>query len=224
MVELSKERKAWLPLMTILTLELPLSSIKSNCVSLCHKYVRTGWTRPIDEDGGPSTSKRSKFGSTANADCQAVRTNTTVTSTERIFASELNERIFLYVSNSNSFSFANFGFLKLGPLCNASESYSFSEANCHVKTVKNENNLALILEFSQLFSRGTMLLSDVKNNRRELDQQEIAAIRILDNFFKEKGKVLCRPTHVQVEFIFSSPEQSWSLSELLLSIWVFILY
>lgn len=142
----------------------------------------------LDEDGGPSTSKRSKCGSTENGDSQAVRTNATVTPTERILASEFDERIFTYVSNSNSFSFANFGFLKLGPLCNASESYSFTEANCQVKTVKNENNLALILEFSQLFGRGVMLLSDVKNNRRELDQQEIVAIRILDNFFKEKDQ------------------------------------
>lgn len=145
----------------------------------------------LDEDGGPSTSKRSKFGSAANADCQAVTVRTPQQSTERILASELDERIFTYVSNSNSFSFAKFGFLKLGPLCNASESHSFTEANCHVKTVRNENNLALILEFSQLFSRGVMLLSDVKNNRRELDRQEIAAIKILDNFFKEKGKCSC---------------------------------
>lgn len=142
----------------------------------------------LDEDGGPSTSKRSKFGSAANADCQAVTVRTPQQSTERILASELDERIFTYVSNSNSFSFAKFGFLKLGPLCNASESHSFTEANCHVKTVRNENNLALILEFSQLFSRGVMLLSDVKNNRRELDRQEIAAIKILDNFFKEKDQ------------------------------------
>eukprot|EP00105_Crassostrea_gigas_P041002 XP_019925150.1 PREDICTED: uncharacterized protein LOC105333851 [Crassostrea gigas] len=138
----------------------------------------------LDEDGGPSSSKRSKFGSAANADCRAARTHQQ--STKRILLSELDERIFTYVSNSNSFSFAKFGFLKLGPLCNASESHSFTEANCHVKTVRNENNLALILEFSQLFSRGVMLLSDVKNNRRELDRQEIAAIKILDNFFKEK--------------------------------------
>lgn len=147
----------------------------------------------LDEDGGPSTSKRSKFGSAANAnaECQAVTVRTPQQSTERILASELDERIFTYVSNSNSFSFAKFGFLKLGPLCNASESHSFTEANCHVKTVRNENNLALILEFSQLFSRGVMLLSDVKNNRRELDRQEIAAIKILDNFFKERGKCSC---------------------------------
>lgn len=143
----------------------------------------------LDEDGGPSSSKRSKFGSAANADCRAARTHQQ--STKRILASELDERIFTYVSNSNSFSFAKFGFLKLGPLCNASESHSFTEANCHVKTVRNENNLALILEFSQLFSRGVMLLSDVKNYRRELDRQEIAAIKILDNFFKEKGKCSC---------------------------------
>lgn len=142
-----------------------------------------------DQECEPSTSKRTKL---ENDDCDSSKTYATfnVTPQEPIIASELDERIFTYVSDSNSFNFVNFGILKLGPLCNASESFSFTEANCHVKTVKNENNLALILEFNQLFSRGVTLLSDVKNDRRVLDQHEVAAIRILDRYFKEKGKSL----------------------------------
>uniref|UniRef100_A0A8W8KY30 Uncharacterized protein n=1 Tax=Magallana gigas TaxID=29159 RepID=A0A8W8KY30_MAGGI len=67
-------------------------------------------------------------------------------------------------------------------------SCAFSEANCHVKTVLNENNLALILEFNQLFSKGIQLLRDVKENKRDLEEHELAALKILDDFFKEKEK------------------------------------
>ena len=127
---------------------------------------------------GPSTSKRSKLERTVDDDCSNCQTN---------MASELDERIFTYASDSDTLDFAKFGFLKLGPLCNASESCSFTEATCNFKTVRNENNLALILEFSQLFSRGIALLSDVKNNKRELEQHELEAIKLLDSFFKDKG-------------------------------------
>nr|XP_022332267.1 uncharacterized protein LOC111129982 [Crassostrea virginica]XP_022332268.1 uncharacterized protein LOC111129982 [Crassostrea virginica] len=127
----------------------------------------------------PSISKRSKLERTVDDDCSNCQTN---------MASELDERIFTYVSDSDTLDFAKFGFLKLGPLCNASESCSFTEATCNFKTVRNENNLALILEFSQLFSRGITLLSDVKNNKRELEQHELEAIKLLDSFFKDKDK------------------------------------
>lgn len=56
----------------------------------------------------------------------------------------------------------------------------------------NENDLALILEFNQLFSKGVQLLSDLKRNTREFEEHELAAIRILDDFFKEKGIKLCQ--------------------------------
>lgn len=101
---------------------------------------------------------------------------------------EIDERVFTYVSDLVPFSTARFGTLQLGPLCNASMSCAFSEANCHVKTVLNENNLALILEFNQLFNKGIQLLRDVKDNKRDLEEHELAAVKILDDFFKEKGK------------------------------------
>lgn len=101
---------------------------------------------------------------------------------------EIDERIFTYLSDLVPFSTARFGILQLGPLCNASMSCAFSEANCHVKTVLNENNLALILEFNQLFSKGIQLLRDVKENKRDLEEHELAALKILDDFFKEKGQ------------------------------------
>lgn len=105
---------------------------------------------------------------------------------------EVDGRIFTYVSDLVPFSTAKFGILQLGPLCNAAESCSFTEANCNVKTVMNENDLALILEFNQLFSKGVQLLSDLKRNTREFEEHELAAIRILDDFFKEKGIKLCQ--------------------------------
>lgn len=101
---------------------------------------------------------------------------------------EIDRRVFTYVSDLVPFSSARFGILQLGPFCNASMSCTFSEANCHVKTVLNENNLALILEFNQLFGRGIQLLRDVKENKRDLEEHELAAIKILDDFFKEKGQ------------------------------------
>lgn len=150
-------------------------SRKKHCtvytMSLSNQSEQSDWK-------GPSSSKRSKLERTVDDDCSYCQTN---------MASELDERIFTYVSDSDTFDFAKFGFLKLGPLCNASESCSFTEATCNFKTVRNENNLALILEFSQLFSRGITLLNDVKNNKRELEQHELVAIKLLDSFFKDKG-------------------------------------
>lgn len=101
---------------------------------------------------------------------------------------EIDERIFTYLSDLVPFSTSRFGILQLGPLCNASMSCAFSEANCHVKIVLNENNLASILEFNQLFSKGIQLLRDVKENKRDLEEHKLAALKILDDFFKEKGK------------------------------------
>nr|XP_022288113.1 uncharacterized protein LOC111100476 isoform X3 [Crassostrea virginica] len=129
---------------------------------------------------GPSTSKRSKL--------EREDGHPDTKETNRKLGWEVDERIFTYVSDLVPFSTAKFGILQLGPYCNATESCSFTEANCHVKTVINENDLALILEFNQLFSKGVQLLSDLKGNVRELEEHELAAMRILDDFFKEKDQ------------------------------------
>ena len=129
---------------------------------------------------GPSTSKQSKL--------EREGGHGDTKETNRKLGREVDERIFTYVSDLVPFSTAKFGILQLGPYCNATESCSFTEANCHVKTVINENDLALILEFNQLFSKGVQLLSDLKGNVRDMEEHELAAIRILDDFFKEKGK------------------------------------
>lgn len=128
----------------------------------------------------PSTSKRNKLESEDDD-----RENYLVTKPKSKckLGREVDGRIFTYVSDLVPFSTAKFGILQLGPLCNAAES---------VKTVMNENDLALILEFNQLFSKGVQLLSDLKRNTREFEEHELAAILILDDFFKEKGIKLCQ--------------------------------
>lgn len=130
---------------------------------------------------GPSSSKRCKVGGAGGDESHA----------DNLRVRKVDERIFTYVSDLVPFSFAKFGLLQLGPLCNASQSCSFAEANCHVKTVVNENDLALILEFNQLFSKGIQLLSDLNGSKRDLEEHELAAIKILDDFIKEKGKNSC---------------------------------
>lgn len=66
----------------------------------------------------------------------------------------------------------------------------FLEVNCYVKIVLNENNLVLILEFNQFFSKGIQFLCDVKKNKWDLEEYEFVVLKILDDFFKEKGKVV----------------------------------
>lgn len=66
----------------------------------------------------------------------------------------------------------------------------FLEVNCYVKIVLNENNLVLILEFNQFFSKGIQFLCDVKENKWDLEEYEFVVLKILDDFFKEKGKVV----------------------------------
>lgn len=36
--------------------------------------------------------------------------------------------------------------------------------------------------------KGFSFLRDVKENKRDLEEHELAALKILDDFFKEKGK------------------------------------
>lgn len=130
---------------------------------------------PVED--GPSSCKRNRNEEQGNSE----------TRSKCNLGREIDERIFTYASDLVPFSTARFGFLQLGPHCNASMSCAFSEANCHVKPVLNEDNLALILEFNQLFSKGIQLLCDVKDNKTDLEEHELAAIKILDDFFKEKG-------------------------------------
>jgi hypothetical protein len=141
-----------------------------------------------EENEGPSSSKHSKFENESKGHTDVGR-NTNEKPIRHRPITEIDRRIFTYVSELFPFSTARFGILQLGPLCNASESCSFTEANCHVKTVMNEDDLALVLEFNQLFSKGIQFLSDVNENKRDFEEHELAAIGILDDFFMEKGEL-----------------------------------
>lgn len=46
-----------------------------------------------------------------------------------------------------------FGLLKLGPLCNASESNSFTSARCNMSNIKNGEKQYFV-EFKELFKKG----------------------------------------------------------------------
>lgn len=81
-----------------------------------------------------------------------------------------------------------FGFLRLGPLCNASESNAFTSARCNITKIKNTKGKLFSLKFERLFKRGVILLKKYKRQSPALKSAEIEAIQILETFFKEKGK------------------------------------
>lgn len=82
-----------------------------------------------------------------------------------------------------------FGFLRLGPLCNASESNAFSSARCNIKNIKNKQHRHYSLDMKMLSKRGIELLEKYKNKPAELTTSEAEAIQKLETFFEKKGKV-----------------------------------
>lgn len=83
-----------------------------------------------------------------------------------------------------------FGFLRLGKYCNASDSYSFTNATCNIRCIKDERDgVALVRNFDDVFSRGVEVLS---GDTTALKQHDKNAVKILNTFLKEKGTcVLC---------------------------------
>lgn len=82
-----------------------------------------------------------------------------------------------------------FGFLRLGPLCNASESNAFSSARCNISNIKNKNKGHYSLDIRTLFERGFELLEKYHHKSPKLTSSEAEAIETLEIFFKEKGEV-----------------------------------
>lgn len=82
-----------------------------------------------------------------------------------------------------------FGFLRLGPLCNASESNAFTSAKCNIKNIKNKQHGHYYLDMRTLFERGLELLEKCKIKSPERTKDEVEAIQKLETFFNEKGKV-----------------------------------
>lgn len=87
-----------------------------------------------------------------------------------------------------------FGFLRLGKYCNASDCYSFTNATCNVRCIKDEiDGVALVRNFDDVFSRGVEVLKKLKSgDGTALKQHDKNAVKILNTFLKEKGTcVLC---------------------------------
>lgn len=102
---------------------------------------------------------------------------------------ELNQAISECVSVPNSTIAVKFGFIKLGPKCNASEPNTFTKARCYIDKIRNGENRPYTLDFRTIFNQGIRLLRDYKNESRQLRRGENAAIRKLINFFENKGKI-----------------------------------
>lgn len=83
-----------------------------------------------------------------------------------------------------------FGFLRFGPLCNASESNAFTSARCNITHIKTpKQNKHYCLEFKKLFARGVKLLNRYKlRSPAQNSTAKTEAIQKLETFFKEKGK------------------------------------
>lgn len=82
-----------------------------------------------------------------------------------------------------------FGFLRLGPLCNASESNAFSSARCNIANIKNKHKRHYSLDIRTLFDKGFKLFKKYHRKAPNLKNGEAEAIEKLENFFKEKGEV-----------------------------------
>lgn len=104
---------------------------------------------------------------------------------------ELNESINKFLSPSESIIHVKFVFLRLGSLCNASESNSFTSARCNIEHIKNDQNKLYSLDLRTLFDQGFNMLCTykVQNNSQQLYPNENAAIRRLEFFFATKVRV-----------------------------------
>lgn len=93
-----------------------------------------------------------------------------------------------WIPESKMFDSVNFGFLKLGSLCNASENSAFTSAICNIEHIKNKTREHYSLNIQHLFSKGCGLIKDIQKEEKELDETSSAALNRLKMFFEKKGK------------------------------------
>lgn len=106
--------------------------------------------------------------------------------TLRRYQHKLDQRIFTALSSLNT---VKFGFLKLGSLCNASESNCFTLARCHTKHITNDTGDLFTFDFRKLFKPAIDLLKMLEEDENPLlGESDIAAIKKLKTFMKDKGK------------------------------------
>lgn len=117
------------------------------------------------------------------------------------YQKKLNDMITRCLSPSDSIISVKFGFFQFGPLCNASESNSFTTARCNIKHIKKDEDTHYSLDFRTLFKLGFETLSNYKYqvNSKKLSYGEAAAIRRLEIFVRDKGKGFC----IDITFTFT---------------------
>ncbi|XP_062601299.1 uncharacterized protein LOC134263017 isoform X2 [Saccostrea cucullata] len=80
-----------------------------------------------------------------------------------------------------------FAILQLGPDCNASTSALFPDVRCDFRKVGPAGSSSLyMIDFDDVFTKGIDLLLDLRDQSRELNEDEQRAVDILNNYFKEK--------------------------------------
>lgn len=84
-----------------------------------------------------------------------------------------------------------FGFLKLGSLCDASESSAFTSTNCDLKHITNKESKHFTWNFKSLFRVGYALLRKIEERHHphvSLPARTIAPIIKLETFLEEKAQ------------------------------------
>lgn len=133
------------------------------------------------EGGAPKTSKKKK------------KPNS--------YQRKLNDVITKCLSTSDSIISVKFGFFQFGPLCNASESNSFTTARCNIEHIKKNRDTHYSLDFRTLFKLGFETLSnyEFQVNSKKLSNGEAEAICRLELFVRSKGKGFC----IDITFTFT---------------------
>lgn len=100
---------------------------------------------------------------------------------EKKYKHKLDGGIFNCLSTLKS---VKFGFLKFGPLCNASESNAFTSARCGII----QERRPYTIDFKTLFKLGLDLLEKLKlEEEPTLSDKNITAIKILEAFIEQKA-------------------------------------
>lgn len=93
-----------------------------------------------------------------------------------------------WIPDSEMFDSVNFGFLKLGSLCNASENNAFSSAYCNITQIRNAKKGHYSLNIKKIFSVGFELIDKIRTNKEKLNYESNLAKQKLRYFFEKKGK------------------------------------
>lgn len=85
---------------------------------------------------------------------------------------------------------------KIGPRCNGDIAYSFTHAECHLRTIRCKDLPSLKLNildpvaisFSKIFHPGLALLKRLQQMAIGFSEAEESALKVLDSFFFKKGE------------------------------------